>query len=71
MHPEYLPQGFDGCLTHLMEECAEVIVQAAKIQRFGVSSYNPLTPHEDNLGAIYRELDDLKQAIERFECTLP
>lgn len=70
MHKEFLQEGFDQCLSHLIEECAEVIVSAAKIQRFGKESVNPLLPKEEqqpNLVRLIEELNDLKHAVQRIK----
>lgn len=48
-------------LTILMEECAEVIVEASKIKRFGESSVyngeNALNKLEKELGDLYCMID--------------
>lgn len=70
MHKEFLQDGFDKVLSHLIEECAEVIQAAAKIQRFGLDSVNPLLPKEfqiTNLVRLNSELSDLKHSIIRIE----
>ena len=71
-HPEFYQEGFDKQLSHVTEECAEVIMIAMKIQRFGKDNVNPLLPKEQQVPNIVRlreELKDLKQAIARFEDT--
>lgn len=66
-HFEYLPQGFNGKLSHVIEECGEVLAAAGKTLRFGLESSNPLTSDpETNREWLLRELKDLKQAISRI-----
>ena len=51
-------------LTILMEECAEVIVEASKIKRFGESSVHEGRTALDNLE---KELGDLQCIIELLQ----
>ena len=69
----YLQSGFEKQLSHIIEECGEVLAAAGKTQRWGRYSYNPELPpdqRESNLTWLVRELSDLKQAITRFEKTI-
>ncbi len=66
----FLQDGFDKRLSHLIEECGEVLAAAGKTQRWGADSGNPLLPaeqQEKNIDWLRRELGDLKQAISRLE----
>lgn len=66
----FIKTGFDQTLSHVIEECGEVLAAAGKLQRHGMYSVNPLLPVEEqepNIFWLMRELVDLKQAIERFE----
>jgi len=70
---KYLQRGFNKQLAHVVEECGEVLAAAGKTQRWGRDSYNPELPvseQETNNDWLLRELKDLKQAIERLECTM-
>ena len=68
--PRFLQDGFDKKLSHLIEECGEVLAAAGKTQRWGRYSYNPLIDpqeQENNEEWLKRELADLKEAIARLE----
>lgn len=69
----FIKKGFDQTLSHVIEECGEVLAAAGKLQRHGIYSVNPLLPveqQETNIHWLIRELVDLKEAIERFELEL-
>ncbi len=69
----FLQKGFNKQLSHVIEECGEVLAAAGKTQRWGIDSFNPLLPpgeRETNGTWLVRELSDLKQAIARLEETL-
>jgi NTP pyrophosphatase (non-canonical NTP hydrolase) len=71
--PRFLQKGFDKQLSHLIEECGEVLAAAGKTQRWGRKSTNPLLPiaeRESNEAWLLRELQDLKLAIQRVENTI-
>lgn len=62
----FLQQGFDKQLSHVIEECGEVLSAAGKLQRWGRYSVNPLLPfdeQETNDSWLRRELVDLQDAI--------
>lgn len=66
--PRYFPKGFDGKLSHVIEECGEVLAAAGKVQRFsrgGISPIAGVVP-ETNEDWLLRELFDLKGAIDRL-----
>lgn len=67
--PRFLQDGFDKKLAHVVEECGEVLAAAGKTQRWGLYSVNPLLPEEKqetNRAWLWRELQDLKQAVDRL-----
>ncbi len=69
MDTRYLQTGFDKQLSHLIEECGEVLAAAGKTQRWGRHSVNPLLPpeqQETNIEWLKREITDLSFAIVRF-----
>lgn len=71
--PRFLQKGFDKQLSHVIEECGEVLAAAGKTQRWGPKSSNPMLPpeqREENGVWLRRELKDLKQAITRLEDTM-
>lgn len=71
--PRFLQKGFDKQLAHLIEECGEVLAAAGKTQRWGPRGTNPLLPgykQEENAHWLWRELQDLKEAIGRLERTM-
>lgn len=68
--PRFLQDGFDKRLSHLIEECGEVLAAAGKTQRWGVHSVNPLLPRErqvSNLEWLQSEMNDLRQAMDRLD----
>ena len=69
----YFQSGFDKQLSHLIEECGEVLAAAGKTQRWGVTSVNPLLTQdkqEKNIDWLKREIADLKLVIGRLEDTM-
>lgn len=57
-------------MSHVIEECGEVVAAAGKLQGWGRHSVNPLLPvekQESNIDWLRRELDDLENAISRFK----
>lgn len=66
----FLQDGFDKKLSHVIEECGEVLAAAGKTQRWGRTSVNPTLPKEQqetNESWLWRELDDLEHAIARLK----
>ncbi|PCJ96679.1 MAG: hypothetical protein COA52_01380 [Hyphomicrobiales bacterium] len=70
MIEKYLPKTYEGRMAHIAEECAEVIMAYAKMQRFGANHSHPISK-ERNIDAFHRELKDLKDIIEIFEDNHP
>lgn len=71
MKAQYLPTTRAGKLIHVTEECAEVIREICKIERFGLDNVNPDSiKKETNRQAVLREMHDLKFAISRLEKAL-
>lgn len=73
MKSEYEPKTLDQKLSHLVEECGEVMAAVGKTIRWGLDSFNPELRPEDretNRDWVLRELADLKGAIERVERAL-
>ena len=71
--PRFLQEGFDKQLSHLIEECGEVLSAAGKLQRWGPESYNPFVPEQEretNLAWLRREMKDLKETLQRLEWTI-
>ncbi len=68
----FLQRGFNKQLSHLIEECGEVLAAAGKLQRWGRDSFNPLLEgaQETNINWLKRELKDLKLVIDRLEKTI-
>jgi NTP pyrophosphatase (non-canonical NTP hydrolase) len=69
----FLQTGFDKQLSHVIEECGEVLAAAGKTQRWGADSTNPLLPpeqQETNIEWLKRELADFSEAIERLSATI-
>lgn len=66
----FIQKGFDKTLSHLIEECGEVLAAAGKLQRWGEFNANPLLPKEEqetNIKWLAREIADLKEVISRLE----
>jgi NTP pyrophosphatase (non-canonical NTP hydrolase) len=71
--PRFLQDGFDKQLSHLIEECGEVLQAAGKTQRWGRDSPNPDLPKEEqetNEAWLRREMGDLQQTITRLLATM-
>ena len=70
MNKLFLQKGFNKQLSHVIEECGEVLAAAGKLQRWGKDSFNPITGGETNIDWLKRELDDLENAIQRLKFTI-
>ncbi len=67
MNPEFIKPGLPQAMSHVTEECGEVLQMIGKIGRFGYSSRYPNLPNsESNAQKLYLELGDLIGAIERL-----
>lgn len=68
MRPDLLPTTLAGMLSHAMQEAAEVIRAASKVQMFGWTAIDPKTKVKyDNDRDLRGELHELKIAIGRLE----
>ena len=70
MKEVYKPRTLTQKLGYLIEECGEVLSAVGKAQRWGLESFNPELPDEEqetNADWIRRELKDLKRAIRFVE----
>jgi hypothetical protein len=68
--PQYEPKTAEQRLGYLIEECGEVLAAAGKSVRWGLASYNPELPEDEqetNEQWLHRELLDLVAAIRRVE----
>lgn len=66
-----LPDGLDGKLIHVEEECAEVMQEICKIRRFGVNGQHPREPEKGtNRERLLREMGQLSAALTRLEAEL-
>lgn len=73
MNERYLPRTTEGRLGWLVEECGEVQAAIGKTLRFGLSSFNPELPEEEqetNADWILRECRDLRAALDAVERAL-
>jgi hypothetical protein len=67
MRLELLPDGLDGALVHVNEECAEVIQEICKVQRFGLESFHPDEPEKgNNRTRLLTEMRQLQGALDRL-----
>jgi hypothetical protein len=65
--PEQLPLSLaDYLLSHLAQECAEIIVRATKAQHFGLDERQPGQPHT-NAERIMHEWCDLIATMETVQ----
>lgn len=66
--PDLLPKTLDEALGRLVEEMHEAGVEVGHIMRFGrVARDNATDKIYDNAFALRKELNDLKDAIQRYE----
>lgn len=71
--PRFLQTDIEKQLSHLIEECGEVLAAAGKTQRWGWTSSNPLLPteqREKNVVWLYREMGDLQEALTRLKASM-
>jgi len=63
-----LPDGLDGTLIHVEEECAEVVQEVCKVRRFGLHSSHPREPEKgSNHTRLMTEIGQLRRALDRLE----
>lgn len=73
--PKTIPAAYQAkdeyqAISHIAEECGEVIAAIGKAFRFGPNNVNPELPsdkQETNRDWILREVRDLKRAIRAWE----
>lgn len=62
-----LPDGLDGTLIHVEEECAEVLYEICKLRRFGPNNSHPREPEKGtNRERLLHECAQLEAAIVRL-----
>ncbi len=54
-------------LSHVIEECGEVLFWAGKVQRFGWKSKHPKYGEEFPYEALLREVKDLRYQLDLLE----
>ena len=72
-NPAYEPKTDIQKLSHLVEECGEVLAAAGKSLRWGLDSCNPELPvqqRETNRAWLLREITDLELAISNVKSML-
>jgi hypothetical protein len=72
VRPDLAPVTFRDCLSHVVEECGEVLQVIGKLDRFGETPTDPKTGIKyDNIADLLIEFDDLEAAIKRVRDRLP
>ncbi len=62
-----LPDGLDGKLIHVEEECSEVLQEICKLRRFGPNNSHPREPEKGtNRERLLNECAQLEAAILRL-----
>ena len=57
-----------GTIDHrLIEECAELIKEICKTERFGYNNYHPKKPSVSNKNRILREIKDVRKLLDEME----
>lgn len=68
MNLAQFPDGLEGKLVHVIEECAEVQQEACKVLRFGLHGFHPRDEKRfSNWARLHTELAQLLVAIDRLE----
>src|SRR5712671_5052010 len=68
MRPDLLPITFRDCLSHVVEECGEVLKAIGKLDRFGEKATDPKTGIKyDNIADLLTEINDLENAMNRVK----
>lgn len=67
-HPDY--EDFGSSETKLIEEIGELLLAISKAKRFGLFNHHPDRPTSNNYDEIRMELDDLNNAMVKFESDL-
>jgi hypothetical protein len=68
--PKYMRSGLDFARGKAIEELGELQAALGKSLRWGWESYNPELPleqQETNAGWVYREIQDVRGAIDNLE----
>jgi hypothetical protein len=53
--------------SHVLKECAELMMALCKAERFGWFSHHPDRPDRSNMEDVKAEMDDVVEAIERLQ----
>ena len=56
--------------TKVIEECSELIQALCKAGRFGWFNYHPDNPSSTNMDDVFREMDDVLEAMNRLDIHL-